>query len=115
VKALIIAPTRELAVQIDRQMEGLGLLRWHVSSIAIYGGKDGLSWEQEKTALSQGGADVIICTPGTANLTPWDSTTCGSTTWNALVMDEADRMLDMGFHDDIIKIVEATPSQRGRP
>jgi ATP-dependent RNA helicase RhlE len=110
VKALIIAPTRELAVQIDRQMEGLAYFGG-VSSIAIYGGKDGLSWEQEKTALSQGGADVIICTPGRLishlgfNYVRFDHVEC-------LVMDEADRMLDMGFHDDIIKIVEATPAAR---
>ena len=110
VKALIIAPTRELAVQIDRQMEGLSYFGG-ISSIAIYGGKDGLSWEQEKTALSQGGADVIICTPGRLishlgfNYVQFDHIEC-------LVMDEADRMLDMGFHDDIIKIVEATPSTR---
>lgn len=110
VKALIIAPTRELAVQIDRQMEGLSYFGG-ISSIAIYGGKDGLSWEQEKTALSQGGADVIICTPGRLishlgfNYVRFDHVEC-------LVMDEADRMLDMGFHDDIIKIVEATPLSR---
>ncbi|MCB0754319.1 MAG: DEAD/DEAH box helicase, partial [Flavobacteriales bacterium] len=62
VKALVIAPTRELAVQIDQQLQGLGYFAG-ISSIAIYGGKDGTAWDFEKQSL-QGGADVIICTPG---------------------------------------------------
>jgi len=62
IRALVIVPTRELAIQIDRQMEGLSYFT-HVSSLAVYGGTDGTSFSQEKIALSQG-ADVIIGTPG---------------------------------------------------
>ena len=109
VKALVIAPTRELAIQIDQQLQGLGYFGG-ISSIAIYGGKDGTSWDFEKSSL-QGGADVIICTPGRLiahmgfNYVNFDKLEC-------LILDEADRMLDMGFHDDIMKIVELTPSTR---
>jgi superfamily II DNA/RNA helicase len=109
VKALVIAPTRELAIQIDQQLQGLGYFGG-VSSIAIYGGKDGTSWDFEKSSL-QGGADVIICTPGRLiahmgfNYVNFKKLEC-------LILDEADRMLDMGFHDDIMKIVELTPKTR---
>ena len=109
VKAVVIAPTRELAIQIDQQLQGLGYFGG-VSSIAIYGGKDGTSWDFEKSSL-QGGADVIICTPGRLiahmgfNYVNFDKLEC-------LILDEADRMLDMGFHDDIMKIVELTPKSR---
>lgn len=109
VKALVIAPTRELAIQIDQQLQGLGYFGG-VSSIAIYGGKDGTSWDFEKSSL-QGGADVIICTPGRLiahmgfNYVNFKNLEC-------LILDEADRMLDMGFHDDIMKIVELTPDSR---
>lgn len=109
VKALVIAPTRELAIQIDQQLQGLGYFAG-VSSIAIYGGKDGTSWDFEKQSL-MGGADVIICTPGRViahmgfDYVKFDQLEC-------LILDEADRMLDMGFHDDIMKIVELTPKSR---
>lgn len=109
VKALVIAPTRELAIQIDQQLQGLGYFGG-ISSIAIYGGKDGTSWDFEKSSL-QGGADVIICTPGRLiahmgfNYVNFEKLEC-------LILDEADRMLDMGFHDDIMKIVELTPKTR---
>lgn len=109
VKALVIAPTRELAIQIDQQLQGLGYFAG-VSSIAIYGGKDGTSWEFEKQSL-MGGADVIICTPGRViahmgfEYVKFNQLEC-------LILDEADRMLDMGFHDDIMKIVELTPKSR---
>lgn len=109
VKALVIAPTRELAIQIDQQLQGLGYFGG-VSSIAIYGGKDGTAWDFEKQSL-MGGADVIICTPGRViahmgfNYVNFDKLEC-------LILDEADRMLDMGFHDDIMKIVELTPKSR---
>lgn len=109
VKALVIAPTRELAIQIDQQLQGLGYFAG-VSSIAIYGGKDGTAWDFEKQSL-QGGADVIICTPGRViahmgfDYVNFDKLEC-------LILDEADRMLDMGFHDDIMKIVELTPKSR---
>lgn len=109
VTALVIAPTRELAIQIDQQMQGLGYFGG-VSSIAIYGGKDGTSWEFEKSSL-QGGADVIICTPGRL-IAHMGFEYVNFDTLQCLILDEADRMLDMGFHDDIMKIVELTPKAR---
>jgi ATP-dependent RNA helicase RhlE len=110
VKGIIIAPTRELAIQIDRQMEGLSYF-CGIGSIAIYGGKDGMSWEQEKTALSQGGADVIICTPGRL-IAHLGFNYADFSKVEVVILDEADRMLDMGFHDDIMKIVETVPPSR---
>ncbi|MTI22729.1 DEAD/DEAH box helicase [Fulvivirga sp. RKSG066] len=107
--ALVIVPTRELAVQIDQQMEGLSYYT-QVSSIAVYGGGDGSSFNREKKALSQG-ADVIIGTPGrliahlNMGYVKIDQLDC-------LVLDEADRMLDMGFHDDIMKIISYLPKKR---
>lgn len=107
--ALIVVPTRELAVQIDQQVEGLGYFTG-VSSIAIYGGKDGVSFGQEKQALSEG-ADIIIATPGRliAHLN------LGYVNFQKLkffILDEADRMLDMGFSEDIEKIEQSLPSKR---
>ncbi len=110
VKALVIVPTRELAQQIDQHMQGLSYFT-PVSSIAVYGGTDGISFEQEKKSLS-GGADVVICTPGRmiAHLNQGYVKLDGL---QFLVLDEADRMLDMGFFDDIMKIVSfiTTPRQ----
>jgi ATP-dependent RNA helicase RhlE len=109
INALIIVPTRELAVQIAQSMEGLSYFT-SVSSIAVYGGGDGSSFTTEKKALSTG-VDVVICTPGRmiAHLN------MGYVKMQALkylVLDEADRMLDMGFHDDIMKIISFLPKKR---
>lgn len=109
VAALVIVPTRELAVQIDQQVEGLGYFTG-VGSVAIYGGSDGTSFEQEKQALT-GGTDIIIATPGRliAHLN------LGYVKFNTikfLVLDEADRMLDMGFYEDLVKIVNHLPKDR---
>ncbi len=109
VNALIIVPTRELAVQIAQTMEGLSYFT-DVSSIAVYGGGDGSTFSTEKKALSSG-ADMVICTPGRmiAHLN------MGYVKMQALkylVLDEADRMLDMGFHDDLMKIISFLPKQR---
>lgn len=109
INAMIIVPTRELAVQIAQSMEGLAYFT-NVSSIAVYGGGDGGSFTTEKKALSSG-VDVVICTPGRmiAHLN------MGYVKMKALrylVLDEADRMLDMGFHDDIMKIISFLPKQR---
>lgn len=109
VKAVIIVPTRELAVQIDQHMQGLSYFT-PVSSIAIYGGTEGMVFSREKQALTEG-ADMVICTPGRmiAHLN------MGYVDFSAveyLVLDEADRMLDMGFYDDIMKIVNLLPKQR---
>ncbi len=109
VNALIIVPTRELAVQIAQTMEGLSYFT-DVSCIAVYGGGDGGSFSAEKKALSSG-ADVVICTPGRmiAHLNMGYVKMKGL---KYLILDEADRMLDMGFHDDLMKIISFLPKER---
>jgi superfamily II DNA/RNA helicase len=109
IKALVIVPTRELAVQIDQHMEGLSYYT-PVSSVAVYGGTDGSSFSREKMALTQG-AGVVICTPGRmiAHLNMGYVDFSGL---DFLILDEADRMLDMGFYDDIEKIISYLPPQR---
>jgi ATP-dependent RNA helicase RhlE len=109
VNTLVIVPTRELAIQIDEAMQGFGYFT-PVSAIAIFGGSDGISFEQEKKALTQG-ANIVIATPGRliAHLN------MGYVKFNYiehLILDEADRMLDMGFSDDINKIVSFLPKKR---
>ena len=109
VNCLVIVPTRELAVQIAQNMEGLSYFT-NISSIAVYGGGDGSNFSTEKQALSKG-ADVVICTPGRmiAHLNMGYVKLQGL---QYLVLDEADRMLDMGFFDDIMKIISFLPLQR---
>jgi superfamily II DNA/RNA helicase len=107
--ALILVPTRELAVQIDQQIQGLGYFVG-ATSIAVYGGNKGPEWDQQKKALTQG-ADIIIATPGRliAHLQ------LGYVNFKGikhLVLDEADRMLDMGFLADILKIMSFLPAKR---
>jgi len=109
VKGLIIVPTRELAVQIDQQMEGFSYFT-PVSSIAVYGGTDGISYAQEKKALSDG-ADVIIGTPGRL-IAHFNMGYVKVSDLKYLILDEADRMLDMGFYDDIMKIISYLPEKR---
>lgn len=107
--ALVIVPTRELAIQIAQHMEGLSYFT-SVSSIAVYGGGDGGAFVQEKKALSEG-ADVVICTPGKMMA----HIKMGYVKFNGLkylVLDEADRMLDMGFYDDIMFIIKHLPPNR---
>ncbi len=109
INTLIIAPTRELALQIDQQIEGFAYFLG-VSSLPVYGGGDSTSWDQQKKALSDG-ADIIVATPGRLiahiNLGYVDFSHL-----EHLILDEADRMLDMGFHDDIMKIVNKLPKKR---
>lgn len=109
VNALVIVPTRELAVQIAQNLEGLSYFT-NISSIAVYGGGDGSSFTTEKQALSSG-ADIVICTPGRmiAHLNMGYVKLKGL---QYLVLDEADRMLDMGFFDDIMKIISFLPAKR---
>lgn len=107
--ALVIVPTRELAIQIDQQVEGLGYFTG-VSSLAIYGGKDGVSFGQEKQALSEG-ADIVIATPGRL-ISHFNLGYVNMKTLRFLVLDEADRMLDMGFSEDLEKIVGYLPKKR---
>lgn len=106
---LVIAPTRELAMQIDQQVEGFGYFLG-VSSIPIYGGNDGATWDQQRKALEQG-ADIVIATPGRL-IALLAAGTINFNHLQHLVLDEADRMLDMGFYDDIIKIIKYLPAQR---
>jgi ATP-dependent RNA helicase RhlE len=106
---LIIAPTRELAQQIDQQIEGFAYFTG-VSSIPVYGGGDGATWEQQKRALEQG-ADIIIATPGRL-IALLAAGTIDLTHLQHLILDEADRMLDMGFYDDIVKIINYLPAKR---
>jgi superfamily II DNA/RNA helicase len=103
---IIIAPTRELAQQIDQQIEGFAYFL-SVSSIPVYGGGSGSAWDQQKKAMQEG-ADIIIATPGRliAQLT---SGSMDLTHVKHLVLDEADRMLDMGFYDDILRIISYLP------
>lgn len=109
VNALVIVPTRELAVQIAQNLEGLSYFT-NISSIAVYGGGDGSNFSNEKQALSRG-ADIVICTPGRmiAHLNMGYVKLKGL---QYLVLDEADRMLDMGFYDDIMKIISFLPPKR---
>lgn len=109
VGALIIVPTRELAIQIAQHIEGLSYFT-HLSSIAIYGGNDAQNFVAEKKAL-QLGADIIVCTPGRmiAHLNMGYVNMKGL---RYLILDEADRMLDMGFQDDINRIIKALPEKR---
>ncbi|MFD3000563.1 DEAD/DEAH box helicase [Pontibacter toksunensis] len=106
---LILVPTRELAKQIDEQVEGFGYFA-SVSSIAIYGGNKGDDWDQQKRALTTG-ADIIIATPGRL-LSHLAMGYVKLDQLNHLVLDEADKMLDMGFMDDLLKIINQLPKQR---
>lgn len=109
VNALVIVPTRELAIQIAQNLEGLSYFT-PISSIAVYGGGDGANFSNEKQALSTG-ADIVVCTPGRmiAHLNMGYVKLKGL---QCLVLDEADRMLDMGFYDDIMKIISYLPPKR---
>jgi ATP-dependent RNA helicase RhlE len=109
VNALVIVPTRELAIQIAQNLEALSYFT-SISSIAVYGGGDGSNFTNEKQALSRG-ADIVICTPGRmiAHLNMGYVKLAGL---QYLVLDEADRMLDMGFFDDIMKIISFCPLKR---
>ena len=109
INALVIVPTRELAVQIAQNLEGLSYFT-SISSLAVYGGGDGESFSTEKKALSKG-ADIIICTPGRM-ISHLNQGYVQIKHLQYLVLDEADRMLDMGFYDDIMKIISFLPAKR---
>lgn len=106
---LIIAPTRELAIQIDQQTEALGYFLG-VSSIAIYGGGSGDEWDKQRKALRLG-VDIIIATPGRL-IALLASGEMKFKELKTLILDEADRMLDMGFYNDILKIVHYLPKKK---
>ena len=107
---LIISPTRELAMQIDSQIEGLGYFTG-IGSISIYGGGDGAAWSQQSKALEEG-TEIIVATPGRLMAILQMGRTIDFSNLQHLVLDEADRMLDMGFYDDIIKIIKYLPTKR---
>ncbi len=106
---LILAPTRELALQIDQALQGFSYFT-SVSSIAIYGGTDGISFEREKRALTEG-ANIIIATPGRL-ISHINQQYVKFGNIRHLILDEADRMLDMGFQEDIMKIIGELPKER---
>lgn len=109
VNALILVPTRELAQQVDQLLEGFAYYS-DVSWIAVSGGNDGVAFGQQQRALEKGG-DIIIATPGRllSHLRFCDANLSGV---ECLVLDEADRMLDIGFYDDIIEIIGHLPKTR---
>lgn len=106
VNAVVIAPTRELAIQIEQQVLGFSYYL-PISSVAVYGGTDGITFEQQRRALELG-VDIVIATPGRLmallNLQNADLSSV-----SYFVLDEADRMLDMGFYDDIVAIAQHLP------
>ena len=109
INAIIMAPTRELAQQIDQQMEGFSFYT-PFSSVAVYGGNDGNVWDVQKRGLTRG-ADVVIATPGRL-LSHMNVYKIDFSAVRYFILDEADRMLDMGFFDDIMKIVNQLPKDR---
>ena len=107
INCVIMSPTRELAQQIDQAMQGLSYYMPNINSVAVYGGNDGARYEQESKGMKMG-ADVIIATPGRLI----SHITMGNVDFSRVsffILDEADRMLDMGFYDDIITIADLLP------
>ncbi|TAK42073.1 MAG: DEAD/DEAH box helicase [Saprospiraceae bacterium] len=109
IDTLIIEPTRELAIQVDQQLEGFSYFTG-VSSVAVYGGTDGHSMSREMKALKTG-VDIVVTTPGRF-LSHLQLGYVDLSTVRHLVLDEADRMLDMGFVTDIMTMVNKTPKTR---
>lgn len=109
INCVIMSPTRELAQQIDQAMEGFSYYV-PVSSVAVYGGNDGIRYEQERKGLALG-ADVVIATPGRL-ISHISLGNVDLSRTSFFILDEADRMLDMGFYDDIMQIVKQLPDTR---
>ncbi|MDX1905700.1 MAG: DEAD/DEAH box helicase [Bacteroidia bacterium] len=108
-RVLILCPTRELAEQIDRHAEGLSYFAG-LSSMAMFGGKDSDSWDRHKVALRRG-VDILIATPGRL-IAYINLGMVNFTGIETVVLDEADKMLDMGFHPDILRILKEVPDAR---
>ena len=108
VNAVIMAPTRELAQQIDQQIQGFTYFIPGISAVAVYGGTDGITWEQQKRGMELG-ADIVIATPGRL-LSHIKLGTVDLSKVSFFVLDEADRMLDMGFYDDIMQVYKQLPA-----
>ena len=109
INCIIMAPTRELAQQIDRQLEGFTYFM-QVSSVAVYGGNDGQRYEQELRGMSRG-ADIIVATPGRL-ISHISLGNIDLSRVSFFILDEADRMLDMGFYNDIMTIAKQLPKER---
>ncbi|MGE0077168.1 MAG: DEAD/DEAH box helicase [Bacteroidales bacterium] len=109
ISTLIIVPTRELALQIDQQVEGFAYFS-PIGSIAVYGGNDAGNWDRQRAAL-ESGADLVIATPGRL-IQHMQMGYLNLNSVEHLILDEADRMLDMGFYDDIMAIIKLLPKKR---
>lgn len=109
INTLILVPTRELAIQIEQEIQGLSYFV-SVGSTTIYGGGDGAKWEEQKNALVEG-TDIIVATPGKL-LSHMMQGYVDFSQLEHLVLDEADKMLDMGFSDDIERIISHLPKKR---
>ncbi len=109
VNALILVPTRELALQVNQLIEGFAFYQ-DTSWIAVYGGNDGIAFSQQQRALKQG-CDIVVATPGRL-LSILRMQDVDLSAVDYLVLDEADRMLDIGFYDDIMEIISHLPSGR---
>ncbi|MEZ4740146.1 MAG: DEAD/DEAH box helicase [Flavobacteriales bacterium] len=109
IRGLILVPTRELALQIDQQLQAIAYFT-PITSIPLYGGSDGSTFDQQKAALV-GGVEVVVATPGKL-LSHLNLGYVPLKGLEMLVMDEADRMMDMGFVDDIRKIIGFLPTER---
>ncbi|MBC8045189.1 MAG: DEAD/DEAH box helicase [Fimbriimonadaceae bacterium] len=109
INTLIIVPTRELAIQIDEAIQAFTYFT-PISAIAVYGGNDGILFEQEKRSFKEG-VDIIVATPGRL-LSHLTQGYVKFSTLQHLILDEADRMLDMGFNDDINRIISFLPVHR---
>lgn len=109
INTLVIVPTRELAIQIDMQVEGFAYFS-PASSIAIYGGNDRDNWDRQRAAI-ESGVDFLIATPGRL-LQHLQMGYVSLDRVEHLILDEADRMLDMGFNEDIMQIVKKLPKKR---
>ena len=107
INCLVMAPTRELAQQIDQAMQGFGYYLDGISSVAVYGGNDGNRYDQELSALRKG-ASVVIATPGRL-ISHMQMGNLDLSRLSFFILDEADRMLDMGFSEDILAIAKNIP------
>ena len=109
INTLVIVPTRELALQIDQQVEGFAYYS-PAGSIAVYGGNDSGNWDRQRAAI-ESGVDFLIATPGRL-IQHMQMGYVALERVEHLILDEADRMLDMGFYDDIVTIIQKLPKKR---
>ena len=110
INCVIMSPTRELAQQIDQAMQGFSYYLKDISSVAVYGGNDGIRYEQEKRGFEHG-ASIIIATPGRL-ISHISLGNIDLSRVSFFILDEADRMLDMGFSEDIMQIEKQLPKNR---